>query len=258
MKQVTKGELQHTKNFADVNGNDVDWYALKDEIPNGYKDDFNDDMIFELVRPWPLRRGHKYGFRDIFNGQGGTMDYRFLKESIQNYEFFKKILQKYSPKVILETGTNACIFDWFCYKFLDDFELHTVDINGNSKYFVNEVNKHFGKNNIHFYEDNSPSCINRLFFNKKFDLAFLDAGHSYPQLLGELESANTLEIPVLIVDDFSDKNLDKAINDFVAATPYKIVETKSGTEGVKYNDENGNPVNNKKVGYVKVMEREKE
>ena len=63
---------------------------------------------------------------------------------------------------------------------------------------------------------------------------------------------------VLIVDDFSDKNLDKAINDFVAATPYKIVETKSGTEDVKYNDENGNPVNNKKVGYVKVMEREKE
>ena len=86
----------------------------------------------------------------------------------------------------------------------------------------------------------------------------MDAGHSYPQLLGELESANALEIPVLIVDDFSDKNLDKAINDFVAATPYKIVETKSGTEGVKYNDENGNPVNNKKVGYVKVMEREKE
>ena len=95
MKQVTKSELQHTKNFADINGNDVDWHALRDEIPDEYKEDFNDDIIFELVRPWPLRRGHKYDFRDIFNGQGGTMDYRFLKESIQNYEFFKKECNSY-------------------------------------------------------------------------------------------------------------------------------------------------------------------
>ena len=112
MKQVTKGELKHISRL-DVDGNKVDWYSLKDEIPDEYKEDFNDDMIFELVRPWPLSKGHKFGFRDVFNGQGGTMDYRFLKESIQNYEFFKKILQKYSPKMILETGTNACIFDWF-------------------------------------------------------------------------------------------------------------------------------------------------
>jgi hypothetical protein len=258
MKQVSKSELQHTENFLDIDGNRVDWYSLRNEIPDEYKEDFNDDMIFELVRPWPLELSDKYEFRAVFNGQGGTMDYRFLKESIQNYEFFKKTLQKYSPKRILETGTNACVFDWFCYKFLDDFELHTVDINGYSEHFVNEVNNHFAKSNIHFYNDDSPSCINRLFFNEKFDLAFLDAGHSYKQLLGEMESADSLEIPVLIIDDFSDKNLDKAINDFVEATSYNIVETKSGTKGVKYADKDGNPIDNKKVGYVKVLEREKD
>ena len=64
-----------------------------------------------------------------------------------------------------------------------------------------------------------------------------------------LDPANIKKRPMLI---------STTIADITNGAPYKIVETKSGTEGVKYNDENGNPVNNKKVGYVKVMEREKE
>lgn len=172
------------------------------------------------------------------------MDYRFLRESLGNYIFFKNILQKYEPKCILETGTNAGIFGWFCYKFLDEFELHTVDKEGYCKFFVNHINNSFDKNNIHFYEDRSPECLNRNFFHMKFDLAFLDAGHSYEQLLGEMKTAADLNIPVLIVDDWSNENLDRAITDFVKETSYSIVDVKAGTEGSEIT----------KVGYVKVLE----
>ena len=239
MRQVTENELQ-------LFGDNLDWYALKDEIPDEYKEDFDDDIIFELVRPWPLEMGNQNEFRDIFHGQGGTMDYRFLRESLGNYIFFKDILQKYSPTSILEVGTNSCIFGWFCYKFLDDFELHTVDINGYSQYFVDQVNTHFSKDNIYFYNDDSPTCINRLFFNKKFDLAFLDAGHTYEHLYGEMQASNDLEIPVLIVDDWSMNDLDRAINDFIESSSYKLVETKAGTKGS----------DNTHVGYIKVMEND--
>ena len=99
---------------------------------------------------------------------------------------------------------------------------------------------------IYFYNDDSPTCINRLFFNKKFDLAFLDAGHTYEHLYGEMQASNDLEIPVLIVDDWSMNDLDRAINDFIESSSYKLVETKAGTKGS----------DNTHVGYIKVMEND--
>ena len=85
-----------------------------------------------------------------------------------------------------------------------------------------------------------------MFFNKKFDLAFLDAGHTYEHLYGEMQASNDLEIPVLIVDDWSMNDLDRAINDFIESSSYKLVETKAGIKGS----------DNEKIGYIKVMERE--
>ena len=220
-----------------------DWFSLKETIPEQYKEDFDDNLLFELVRPWPFQLENENQFRDVFRGQGGTMDYRFLQESLENYIFFEKILKfEYEPKLILETGTNACIFDWFCYKFLDDFELHTVDINTNCDFFVEEVNRHFGKNNITFHNASSPESLSKLFSGKKFDLAFLDAGHTRDQLLGEMNAADDLKIPVLIVDDWANDELNGAITDFVNQSGYEIVHSKKPSTGTR------------KVGWVKILE----
>ena len=70
-----------------------DWFSLKETIPEQYKEDFDDNLLFELVRPWPFQLENENQFRDVFRGQGGTMDYRFLQESLENYVFFEKILK---------------------------------------------------------------------------------------------------------------------------------------------------------------------
>tara|TARA_R100000008_G_C3538409_1_gene143410 strand:+ start:111 stop:878 length:768 start_codon:yes stop_codon:yes gene_type:complete len=251
MKQVTKNELIHLEKYNPQ----LDWYTLKNKIPKEIKDDMEDELLFELVRPWPFERGNSTGYRSTLNGQGGTMDYRFLESSVDNFEFFKKHLQKYNPKYILETGTNAGILSWFCFKFLKEFELHTIDFNEESEFFINKIQNYFNESKssnkgiVHFYKDTSPECFDNQWWNdnefktKKFDLAFLDAGHHYSMLYGELQAAKKLDIPVIFVDDWQNPDLDKAITDFEKETDYNIIFSKEGLEP-------------KKVGYVKILEKE--
>ena len=245
MKQVTGDEKFHAEKWSS------DWYTLREEIPSDIKEYMEDNLLFELVRPWPLEIGDKKQFRAAFGGNGGILDYRFCRESWENLTYIRGVLEKYKPKKIIETGTNAGIFSWMCSNFLDDFEIHTIDWNPNSKTFVDKIKDYFNKGEIIFYNTKSPDCFKNEwwdespFSKQKFDFAFLDAGHTYDILLGELRAAGNLNIPVIMVDDWSDDKLNRAIEDFVSESDYKVVDLKAGTTNS----------DNKKVGFVKILER---
>ena len=245
MKQVTGQEKFHAEKWAS------DWYTLRNEIPSEIKEYMEDELLFELVRPWPLEIGDKNEFRVAFNGNGGILDYRFCKESWENLIYIRSVLEKYKPFKILETGTNAGIFSWMCSNFLDDFEIHTIDWNANSKVFVDKIKDYFNKGEITFYNKKSPECFDNSWWDESpfekinFDFAFLDAGHTYDILLGELRAAGNLNIPVIMVDDWSDDKLNRAIEDFVNESDYEVVDSKAGTTNSE----------NKKVGFVKILER---
>ena len=76
------------------------------------------------------------------------------------------MLEKYKPFIILETGTNAGIFSWMCSNFLDDFEIHTIDWNPNSKIFIDKIQEYFNKGEIIFYNKKSfKRTLRRFFYN---------------------------------------------------------------------------------------------
>ena len=247
MKQVTADEKFHAEKWSS------DWYTLRNEIPSKIKKYMEDDLLFELVRPWPFEIGNKNEFRDAFEGNGGILDYRFCRESWENFIYIRGVLEKYKPFKILETGTNAGIFSWMCSNFLDDFEIHTIDLNPNSKTFVDKIKNHFNKGEIIFYNKRSPECFDNSWWNESpfekinFDFAFLDAGHTHDILLGELRAAGNLDIPVIMVDDWYSNPLNDAIEDFVSESDYEIVDSNSVTANPNHMT--------KKIGYVKILEK---
>ncbi len=144
--------------------------------------------------------------KEVWNYNGGMIDGRSeinLANSNKGVEFMSKFLKEVQPKVIIETGTNYGSFSHVCYSSLDEFELHTCDIVGDSKNCIDFISESNGKENVKFYAQHSWDFLRELIAqNKKVDMAWLDSAHTYDYLLREMQFVAQMQVPYIVVDDF--------------------------------------------------------
>ena len=161
--------------------------------------------------------------RDGWGGCCGSIDGisdENLSYSKKGNEFIQSVLLDVNPYNILETGTNYGSFGYTCYETLSDFNLYTCDnhIDNNSERCINFINSHYNRDNIKYHNKDSLKFLKEIIDDGKiqFDLAWLDSKHTYSHLLGELNMANELNIPYIMVDDFHHhRDIQQAIFDFL-------------------------------------------
>ena len=241
LKNISEYENQHIENTDN-------WYKYENEILE-YKDIFFDNLILELVRPFPLNimdsqfmpnQNDIYSNRNAFRGHGGTLSLDNYPSSLKNLNTWNDILQEFNPSKILETGTNSCIFGFLCYKFLENFELTTLDLEPNSKIFVDKVNEYFNDNKIIFYEINTNENIEHWKTEKEFDFAFLDSGHDFHTISAELNFCGNKKIPTIVCDDTNLEEVNSAINLFLTNNNYTLYREVKGIDGSS-------------MGYLKIL-----
>jgi hypothetical protein len=172
--------------------------------------DLEDTIKILKELPKPLVGSLAFDHKDIFN----------LRP--QCIEMMKEVMETTKPKEILEIGTHlghsGCLL--LCFS---NANLTTVDIGTNwvemdygySDWWtpsgpntgLNEVvrimKKHFG-GRYRFIRGSSilPETVAK-FSDRKYGLAFIDGDHSYEFVKKDIENAIVLNIPYILLDDFT-------------------------------------------------------
>jgi hypothetical protein len=169
------------------------------------------------------------------NGEGSTFQWPSSESDEQNIqlEFHKKTLKGVNPSTILETGTHKANFDYFAKTILPDIKIFTFGIDVWSANCVDKVNDYFGEKFISFYQGNSLHTLPNFKPEKQIDLAWVDGGHTEQIAYSDLMQCNRLNIPVILVDDYSlIPEVKNAIKKFVADTEYNISEITKDARGI--------------------------
>lgn len=84
------------------------------------------------------------------------------------------------------------------------------------------------KNRINFYKGNSVNILKKLISNgKRYDLIFIDGGHSYEVCLEDIKNSLLLLKPksFLLIDNLEIKTVDKAIQKYLANNAISFVKS---------------------------------
>lgn len=176
--------------------------------------------------------------KEVWNYNGGMIDGRSelnLRNSKIGVDFMSSIIQEFKPTTLVETGTNYGSFGHVVYSNLDEFELLTCDLVEDSKRCVDFINDANGKENIKFYHQMSTDFLNDLKTEgKQVDFAWLDSAHNYDYLLQEMRLVGEMNVPLIVVDDFSwVRGIQLAVFDFLKEREdYKLYKYSNNNERI--------------------------
>lgn len=140
-----------------------------------------------------------------FNSDGGCIDLYDdnVEKSVKGLTFLIRTLLHYSPKKILEIGTNASSFSLIAKLVLDDVNIYTVDRESGFKQRVDQINSFFKKEFIHMFIGDSDSDAFKSWAkeNKPYDFAWIDAKHDYPSVKNDINIAIETNTSIIGCDD---------------------------------------------------------
>ena len=140
-----------------------------------------------------------------FNGDGGCIDLYEdnVENSVKGLTFIIRMLLKYSPKRILEIGTNSSSFSLISKLVLDEVDIYTVDREPNFKPRVDQINSYFKSNFIHMFigDSSSDEFLEWSRQNSPYDFAWIDAKHDYPSVVNDIDVSINCKTPIIGCDD---------------------------------------------------------
>ena len=153
-----------------------------------------------------------------FNGDGGCIDLYDdnVEKSVKGLTFIIRTLLDYSPKKILEIGTNASSFSLIAKLVLDDVNIYTVDREAGFKPRVDQINSYFNVEFIHMIisDSSSEEFISWAKENGPYDFAWIDAKHDYPSVKNDINVAIETNSSIIGCDD---------CGVFISTDVYKVV-----------------------------------
>lgn len=156
--------------------------------------------------------------------EGSTFGWDSMNGSTIQTNFHKKVFQEVNPNRILEVGTHKGSYSYFAKKELPKVQIHTFGIDSESKTCVDMINEHFNEEFITFIEGNSAETLTIFKTRMKFNLAWIDGGHTYEECLSDLKNCARLNITNILVDDNSMSTVSNAVSDFCKEFNYNIKE----------------------------------
>ena len=163
--------------------------------------------------------------------------------------FQKKILQEVNPATILEVGTHTAHFDYMAKVFLPEVKVHSFGLDQWSILFVALVHDYFSEDFITFHKGDSTKTLAEFTPEVPMDLAWVDGGHTFPIALSDLRECGQMNIPHILVDDFSlgehglNAEVNAAVQRFVEESKvmknhghleYEIAEVSGDERGICY------------------------
>jgi hypothetical protein len=180
----------------------------------------------------------------IDQGEGGLFSgFSSIEENIEQIKFHENVFSQIKPKHVLETGTHKGAYDYLIKVNVPEVKIDTFDINLESHKCVDYLNNYFNERYIVFHHGNS---IDRLLNyregidpsfdpNVKFDLAWVDGGHSLEAAYYDLYNCARLGIENITIDDLNLTDVEFAFKWFLGEKfvfgeeifQYEIVEQSS-------------------------------
>jgi hypothetical protein len=155
--------------------------------------------------------------RSGWNGDCGIVDGmndEWVEWSKQKVEWLSDRVKEINPKKILETGTNYGSWSWLLYNTLEgDWELNTADIVVDSRECIEEINRYYGGDKVHFHHSDSVEFLKG--WSGSVDLVWVDSQHTEEFLYSELVELDRIGPEWIMIDDWSWRDLKPAIVRFV-------------------------------------------
>ena len=145
-----------------------------------------------------------------------------------------QVLEELKPKRILEVGTHKAQYAYLAKKFLPEVEIVTFGIDEPSQICVDMVNEYYVDKFIEFYHGDSLETLSSYETDKKFDLAWIDGGHSYECAISDLKNCARLGICTILLDDsrtYPD-SVGRAMIDFNEQFGYNLISTTDDCRGI--------------------------
>jgi hypothetical protein len=155
--------------------------------------------------------------RNGWNGDCGIVDGmndEWVEYSKQKVEWLSNRVGMINPKKILETGTNYGSWSWLLYNTLEgDWELNTCDIVVESRDCIDEINRYYGGDKVHFHHSDSLEFLKG--WNDSVDLVWVDSQHTAEFLYNELVELDRIGPEWIMIDDWSWSELKPAVVKFL-------------------------------------------
>lgn len=171
-----------------------------------------------------------------------------------------QVLEEVKPKRILEIGTHKAQYCYLAKKVLPEVKIVTFGIDAPSQICVDMVNEYYGEDFIEFHCGDSVETLSEYQTDKKFDLAWVDGGHSYEIALSDLTNCARLGIKTILLDDTRTyPNLvGKAVSKFAEECEYRLIGVSDDCRGIAWlekilNDSKNLELNKKQKEILKVM-----
>jgi hypothetical protein len=132
--------------------------------------------------------------------------------------FQEKVFKTVNPRNVIETGTHKARYDYMIKVNVPDIKIHTFCIDERSKLCVDYLNSRFGQY-ITFHEGNSLDTLTNfkgLESGEKFDLAWIDGGHSTDLAYSDLINCARLGIKNITIDDLDIEGVRIALDLFMS------------------------------------------
>lgn len=165
-------------------------------------------------------------------GEGALFNWRSCDSAVHQINFHKKWLSEINPNYILETGTYKGFYSYFVKNLLPNVKVYTFGINEESQLCVDAINEFYNENFITFFSGDSKKTLTNFDNpdNIKFDVAWVDGGHSYDCAISDLINCANLGIEKILIDDCDLAQVAQAVDEFLN-TSFSPVE---GTEEYMY------------------------
>lgn len=153
----------------------------------------------------------------FLDDEGALFNWLSCGSLVNQLNFHKKWISEIKPKFVLEVGTHKGFYSYFMKKLVPDIKIHTFGINEESQLCVDEIHKFFEEEFITFYPGDSVETLTN-FENTdqiKFDLAWVDGGHTYECAYSDLQNCDRLGIENILIDDCDNHDVSKALDDFI-------------------------------------------
>jgi len=154
--------------------------------------------------------------------------------TLSQYENLKKhIIPLYNVKEVLETGFNMGHSSLLWLTVFPQANITSIDIGGHEAI---EIGLKYIKNttlaNRFTYIKKSSEFVYEEIKNIKYDFMFLDGDHSFRGCTLDLELADKLKIPYVLVDDYNNLGeVKEAVNAFLFGNPnYSLTKILKATE----------------------------
>lgn len=149
--------------------------------------------------------------------EGALFNWTTCDASVHQINFHKKWLSEINPNYILEIGTYKGFYSYFVKDLLPNVKVYTFGINEESQLCVDAINKFYKENFITFFPGDSRETLTN--FNNpddiKFDVAWVDGGHSYDCAISDLINCANLGIENILIDDCDLAQVAQAVNEFL-------------------------------------------